>query len=93
MEEESTNQEDTRGNNLHSHWDTPASSTERIHVLVDTVIDPETNKRTNLVCDFEETRQDTADRDDGELGDVTRDGGSDGTTGDSGKSTASIWNC
>jgi hypothetical protein len=93
MQEEATDEENSSGGDLNSHGDSPCCSGRRVHVLVDTIVDPEADQRTGLVCDFEETGEDTADRNDGEFGDVAGDCGSDGTACDTGESAASVWRC
>lgn len=93
MKEEATNEEDSSGGDLHSHGDSPCCSGGRVHILVDAIIDPEADQRTGLVCDFEETGKNTADGDDGELGDVAGDCGGDGTACDTGESAAGVWRC
>lgn len=45
---------------LHRHGDPPSRRRGEIHVDVDAVVDPKTNERTRLVCDFKQTSQNTS---------------------------------
>ena len=91
VEYQASNQQHTAWHNLDSHGDTPGGCRIYIHGLVDAVIDPEANHRANLIGDFEEAREDTADRRDGELGDVTRNSRSNAATRKASKYSTGIF--
>lgn len=57
---------------------------------ISTYVDPETNDTANLVCDFEETGEDTADGGDRQFSDVGRDCSRDTTTSDASKGATRV---
>jgi hypothetical protein len=91
VEEETTDEQNSSGDDLNCHGDTPCRRRGGVHVLVDAIVDPESDQRAGLVGYFEKTSQDTADGNDGELGDVAGDCGGDGTTCDSCEGTTGVW--
>lgn len=90
MQEEAAHEQNSRRDDLHRHRHAPARRGRGIHVLVDAIVDPEADERADLVSDFEETRQDAADGDDGEFRDVTWYCGCDGAAGDAGEDAAGV---
>ena len=61
MEKEATNDQNAGGDDLDSHRDAPCCRRCRIQVLIDAIIDPETDQGAGLIGNLEETGQDTAD--------------------------------
>lgn len=80
MKKEATSQQDRGRYQLNCHGYPPAQRRLDIHVLVDAIVDPKTDDRTNLICDFEETSEDTSNGGHGQLGDVRWYGSSDCST-------------
>ena len=91
MKEETADEEHSSWDNLYGHGYSPRCCRLLVHVLVDAVIDPETNKRSNLIRNLEQAGENTADRRDGKFGDVARDSGGDATTCEASQDPSGIW--
>lgn len=61
MEKEEADGEHAGRDDLYGHWNSPAGSAFRVHVLGNAVVDPKANQGTELIGDLEETGKYAAD--------------------------------
>jgi len=65
VEKESPDKEDAGGNELNCHGQPPAGRRVRIHVLIDAIVDPKSDKGANLISNFKQSGKNPSDGHDG----------------------------